>query len=446
MNGTRPVVVIVGGGFGGLEAARNLANAPVDVVLVDRKNHHLFQPLLYQVASAALNPSDIAAPIRHVLAEQQNARVVLAEVEAIEPDARRVRLGDGYTLSYDHLVLAAGATHSYFGRDEWAKLAPGLKTVEDAVEIRRRVLTAFERAEREQDPVRRKALLTFVVVGGGPTGVELAGALAEISQYTLARDFRAIASRDARVILLEGADRLLGAFDPASSASARRDLEKLGVEVHTGALVTDIDPRGVSVGETRYEARTVLWAAGVQAAPIARSLGAPLDRAGRVVVEPDLTVPGHPEIQVVGDLASVKRADGRPVPGVAPAALQQGRHAARNIWRVVQGQPTTKFDYFDKGNLATIGRARAVAEFAGMRFRGLFAWFAWLFVHIWFLIGFRNRAFVILQWGWTYLTFGRGARLILETSAEARMRASEGAAPPDLERTPAPALEAAAGR
>jgi NADH dehydrogenase len=433
-DGQRPTVVIVGGGFAGLEAARTLSGAPVQVVVVDRKNHHLFQPLLYQVASAALNPADIAAPIRHVLARQENARVVLGDVVAAEPDGRRLRLADGTTLAYDFLLLAAGATHSYFGHEAWAPLAPGLKTVEDALEIRRRVLTAFERAEREADPTVRAALLTFVVVGAGPTGVELAGALAEISRFTLARDFRAISSREARVVLLEGADRVLTSFDARLSAAARRDLERLGVEVHTGARVTRIDPEGVTVGERRFAARTVLWAAGVQAAPLARTLGAPLDPAGRVVVASDLTVPGHPEIAVVGDLAAALRPDGRPVPGVAPAAMQQGRHAARNVLRALRGEPHLAFTYRDKGSLATIGRARAVAELFGLRVTGVTAWLAWLFVHVWFIIEFRSRVAVILQWAWTYLTFGRGSRLIVETPEEARLRALAGAAPPDLPR------------
>ncbi|WP_248362529.1 NAD(P)/FAD-dependent oxidoreductase [Anaeromyxobacter oryzae] len=427
-----PHVVIVGGGFGGLQAARALEGAPVRVTLVDRRNHHLFQPLLYQVATAALNPADISAPIRHVLRDQLNAEVVLGEVLAVEPEARRLRLADG-VLPYDFLVLATGATHSYFGRDDWAPLAPGLKTVEDALEIRRRILLAFERAEREPDPAAREALLTFVVVGAGPTGVELAGALSEIARHALTADFRHIAPESARVILLEAVPTVLPPYPPRLQAAARRQLERLGVEVRTGAKVTSIDEEGVTVGDERIEARTVLWGAGVAASPLARSLGAPLDRAGRVQVLPDLTVPGHPEIAVVGDLAAARNADGSPVPGVAPAAIQEGRHAAENVVRTLAGAPRRPFRYRDKGSLATIGRAAAVANVRGLQFSGLAAWLAWLLVHIFFLIGFRNRVAVLLQWAWSYVTFSRGARLITDTAEQWRFIADRRAsAPPDV--------------
>ncbi|HEY6003021.1 MAG TPA: NAD(P)/FAD-dependent oxidoreductase [Anaeromyxobacter sp.] len=416
-----PHVVIVGAGFAGLEAARALRRAPVRVTVVDRRNHHLFQPLLYQVATAALNPADIAAPIRHVLRRQRNAEVVLGAVETVDPARRVVRLEDGVEISYDFLVLATGATHSYLGHAEWAPLAPGLKTIEDAVEIRRRVLLAFELAEREGDEAARRALLTFVVVGAGPTGVELAGALAEIATRTLTRDFRHIHPESARVVVVEAAPRVLPAYPEKLSAAAREQLARLGVEVRTGAKVTAIDEGGVSVGEERVEARTVLWAAGVAASPLARSLGAPLDRAGRVQVRPDLSVPGHPEIYVTGDLAAVEDRGGGLVPGVAPAAIQAGRHAARAIAGAVRGEAIPPFRYRDKGMLATIGRAAAVARIGRLQFSGLAAWLAWLLVHIFFLIGFRNRVAVILEWAWSYLTFKRGARLITETAEQWRL-------------------------
>jgi len=413
----RKRVVIIGGGFGGLYAARALKEAPVDVTLVDRRNHHLFQPLLYQVASAALNPSDIAYPIRAALRRQRNARVLLAEAGSIDVDARKVILDDG-ELEYDYLILATGATHAYFGHDEWAEHAPGLKSIEDALEIRRRVLLAYEAAERETDPARRREWLTFVVVGAGPTGVELAGALAEIARHALAKDFRSIDSAQARVVLLEGGDRVLPPYVPKLSAKAQRQLEKLGVEVHTSAVVTNIDDRGVDVaregGDERYAARTVLWAAGVSASPLGASLGAPVDRAGRVVVEDDLSIPGHPEVFVVGDLAAAGRPDNR-VPGVAPAAIQGGRHAARCIRRALRDEPSETFRYRDKGSLATIGRAAAVADLGRLKFGGLLAWVAWMTIHIFFLIGFRTKVFVMLSWAWSYLTFRRGARLITGT-------------------------------
>jgi NADH dehydrogenase len=414
-----PSVVVVGAGFAGLAAARALAGAPVRVAVVDRRNHHLFQPLLYQVATAALNPADIAQPIRRVLRRQGNAEVLLAEVTGVDLSRKRVLLADG-EIAYRQLILATGATHSYLGHPEWAAHAPGLKTVEDALEIRRRVLTAFERAEREPELQRQRASMTFVVVGAGPTGVELAGALAEIARRTLAADFRHIAPERSRVVLVEAAPRLLPAYPEELSASARRQLERLGVEVRTGAPVSRIDGGGVVAGGERLEAATVLWAAGVEASPLARSLGAPLDRAGRVRVDADLTVPGHPEVHVAGDLVFLEQ-DGKPVPGVAPAAIQEGRHAARNALRALRGEPRLPFRYRDKGLLATIGRGAAVAAVGRARLSGFPAWLAWLFVHIYFLIGFRNRLAVLLQWAWSYLTFERGARLITETAEQQRL-------------------------
>jgi NADH dehydrogenase len=381
------------------------------LTLLDRRNYHLFQPLLYQVATAALNPSDIAAPIRRVLRRQKNATVLLGNAVAIDRAARKVRLEDGASFGYDYLVLATGATHSYFGRDDWAPFAPGLKTIDDALEVRRRVLFAYEAAEREPDPEARKAWLTFVVVGGGPTGVELAGALSEIARGALARDFRTIDSQKARVLLLEGMPRILGAFDEKLARSAKGQLERLGVEVRTGARVTAIDAQGVSLGEERIAARTVLWAAGVLASPLARSLGVPLDRAGRVLVTKELTLADDPRVYVIGDLALLEQ-DGKPVPGVAPAAIQEGRHAARNIRAAIQGQPLAPFHYKDKGSLATIGRAAGIADLGKVKLTGFTAWVAWLLVHIFFLIGFRNRFLVLFSWAWAYLTWDRGARLM----------------------------------
>jgi len=408
--------VILGGGFAGLNAARALRREPVEVVLIDRRNHHLFQPLLYQVATAALNPSDIAQPIRKILRTQRNAGVALAEARAIDPARKVVTLADG-ELPFDFLVVATGATHSYFGHPEWERHAPGLKTLEDALAIRRRVLLAYEAAERETDEARQSAWLTFVVVGGGPTGVELAGALAEIARQGLRDDFRRIDPRRARVILIEAGPRILPGFPERLSHSAVAQLARLGAEVLTGSAVTSIDPEGVTLGERRVAARTVLWAAGVAASPIARSLGVSLDRTGRVPVAPDLSLPGSPNIFVVGDLAALQQ-DGRPVPGVAPAAIQEGSHAARNIARILRGKPTLPFRYHDKGSLATIGRASAVADFGRLRLSGPIAWLAWLLVHIFFLIGFRNRLRVLFEWVWAYWTYDRGARLITGGSEE----------------------------
>jgi NADH:quinone reductase (non-electrogenic) len=407
---TLPRVVIVGGGFGGLFAARALAGAPVRLTLVDRRNHHVFQPLLYQVATAGLAAPDIAAPIRHILRSQRNASVILAEVTGFDLQRRTVKLGDG-ELAYDFAVVAAGAGHSYFGHDDWGRHAPGLKTMEDAVEVRRRVLLAFEHAERQEDEALQREWLTFVVIGAGPTGVELAGALTEIARHTLHGEFRRIQPRSTRVILIEGADRVLPPYPPELSAKARRQLERLGVEVRTGTLVTGVDGLGVQLGDQRIAARTVLWAAGVAASPLGRTLGE-CDRAGRVKVEPDLTVPGHPEVFVAGDLAALTY-DGKLVPGVAPAAMQMGRHAAGNIIRMLEGQPRRPFLYRDKGSLATIGRKAAVADVGGLRMSGLLAWLAWLGIHIFFLIGFRNRAVVIFDWALAYLTYARSARIVL---------------------------------
>jgi len=404
-------VVIIGGGFGGLYAAKALRKVDVDVTLIDRRNHHVFQPLLYQVATAALNPSEIATPIRTILRSQANARVVLANVLGVDPRTKRVQL-QGRDIPYDTLILAAGATHSYFGRDEWATVAPGLKSIEDAVEIRRRVLLAYEAAELEEDPAQRKAWLTFVIVGAGPTGVELAGALREIATHALEDDFRSIDPAEARVLLLEGTDRVLMSYTPDLSAEAERALTGLGVEVRKSARATNIDAKGVYIGKEHIPARTVLWAAGVAASPLAKTLGVPLDRAGRVIVDQDLTVPGYPDVFVIGDLAACNQPDGKLVPGVASAAVQEGRHAAENIRRKLENEPLLPFRYDDKGSLATIGRAAAVADFGTIKLHGFVAWLAWLFVHVFLLIGFRNRFFVIAQWAWSYVTYERGARLI----------------------------------
>jgi NADH dehydrogenase len=406
----RPHVVILGGGFGGLYAARALRNADVRITLVDRRNHHLFQPLLYQVATAGLNPSDIAYPIRSIVRHQKNVRVLLAEVDRIDVPAKKVLLEYG-ELDYDYLIVATGATHSYFGHDEWEKVAPGLKSIEDALEIRRRMLYAFEAAEREDDEARQRAWLTFVVVGAGPTGVELAGAFAEVAKQSLAKDFRNIDPKRARIVLLEGGPRILPAYPEELSRSGQEQLESLGVEVRTDAKVTRIDSTGVWLGMDKIEAHTVLWGAGVKASPLGASLGAPLDRAGRVRVTPTLNIPDHPEVFVVGDLATLEQ-DGKPVPGVAPAAMQMGRHAAETIDRVLHHESPTPFRYWDKGSLATIGRSRAVGVIGKLKLHGFIAWLGWLFIHIMYLVGFRNRVLVLIEWAWAYLTYQRGARLI----------------------------------
>jgi NADH dehydrogenase len=410
MSDTPPRVVIVGGGFGGLNAARELARARVEITLVDRRNHHLFQPLLYQVATAALNPSDIATPIRRVLRNQKNVEVLLAEARAIDLSARSILLDEG-SVPYDYLIVATGARHSYFGRESWTPFAPGLKTIGDALEIRRRVLSAFEFAEREKDQALREAWLTFVIVGAGPTGVELSGALCEIAQHALARDFRHINPAQARVILLEGSDRVLPPYIPALSEKARKQLVRLGVDVRTGQKVTSIDAEGVGVGSERIATRTVLWAAGVAGSGFGRALGVPLDRAGRVPVGADLSIAGYPEVFVVGDLAALVQ-EGAPVPAVAPAAMQEGRHAARNIRRAIRGEPALAFRYKDKGSLATIGRSAAVADLGWIKLSGPLAWLAWLVLHLLFLVGFRNRVIVLIEWAWSFVSYDRGARLI----------------------------------
>jgi NADH:ubiquinone reductase (H+-translocating) len=406
-----PRVVIVGGGFGGLYAAKALRRAPVEVTIVDRRNHHVFQPLLYQVAMAALSPGDIASPIRWILRRQKNAEVLLAEATGVDLENRRLRLKDG-TLDYDFLIIATGATHAYFGHDEWRRLAPGLKTLEDALEIRRRVLLAFERAERESDGVKRTALLTFVVIGGGPTGVEMAGALAEISRQSLARDFRHFDPGSAKILLLEGGPSILAAFPEDLRASALHDLRKLGVDVRTNSIVTAVAPGVVSIGSASIASETVLWAAGVSASPLGAALGVPLDRAGRVHVQPDLTIPGAANVFVIGDLATLAGDDGRPLPGVAQVAIQMGKHAVHNILRALEHQPLRPFHYHDLGNMATIGRASAIADFGRFHLRGWVAWLAWLFVHILNLIGFRNRLVVFVQWAWAYFSYQRAIRLI----------------------------------
>ncbi|MCA1579868.1 MAG: NAD(P)/FAD-dependent oxidoreductase [Acidobacteria bacterium] len=416
-----PRVIVIGAGFGGLTAARALDGAPVRVTVVDRRNHHLFQPLLYQVATAVVSPGDIAYPIRAILRHQRNAEVLLADAVSIEPDSREVVLADG-RLPYDYLIVATGARHSYFGRDDWEPFAPGLKSLEDALEIRREILLAFERAEREPDPEKRKRLLTFVVVGAGPTGVELSGAIAEISREVLVRDFRAIDPREARIVLVEAGPRILPAYTPETSTKAQAVLTRKGVEVRTGHAVEDIRENEVRVAGESLAAGTVLWAAGVAASPLARSLGVPLDRAGRVLVEPDLTIPGHPEISVIGDLAAFLHQGGTLLPGTSPAAIQQGRHAAKNIVLARSGQPLRAFHFRDKGSMAVIGRAQAVAEIAGVRLSGLAAWLVWCFVHIFFLIGFRNRFVVMFEWAWAYLTDQRGARLITGRLEEPRRK------------------------
>lgn len=407
----KPHVVIVGGGFGGLEAAKLLAGEPVRLTVIDRTNYHLFQPLLYQVATAALSPADIAAPIRGVLSRHSNVDIMLAEVSSIDVNAKKVVTADR-EIPYDYLILATGSRHSYFGNDQWEKLAPGLKSLEDAVEIRRRLLLAFEFADKTPDEAARKAAMTFVVIGGGPTGVEMAGSIAEIARYTLAKDFRHINPSDARVILVEGGDRVLGGFPEDLSARARKQLRDLGVEVYLNARAENLTEEGLEVAGQFIPARVKIWAAGNTASFLGKSLGAPLDRAGRVMVNNDLTIPDHPEVQVIGDLANFPHQDGKPLPGVSPVAMQQGRHAARNILAMIDGRKPERFWYWDKGSMATIGRNKAVADLNFVHFSGLPAWLAWLFVHIIFLVGFRNRLAVLFQWAWAYVTFNKGARLI----------------------------------
>lgn len=413
----RPRIVIVGGGFGGLSAARALASAPVEVTVIDRHNYHLFQPLLYQVATAGLSPADIASPIRAVLALQKNATVVLAKVSAIDTESRAV-IADGSRIPYDYLVLATGARHAYFGHDEWEAYAHGIKKIDDATFLRRKILLAFERAETITDPEERRALLNFVVVGGGPTGVEMAGAIAELARKALARDFRNIDSRDARIVLVEAGPRLLAGMHPRLSEAARRSLETLGVEVRLGLSVTACGPEGVTFGEDRIAARTIVWAAGVRASQAAKWLGAEADTVGRVRVSRDLSVPGRPEIFAIGDTACSIGVDGRPLSGVAPVAKQQGAYVARAILSRMAGRSTVPFAYRNYGTMATIGRKSAVAQIGRLKFSGYVAWWLWGLAHIYFLIGFRNRLAVVANWGWNYLTFQRGTRLI--TGSDAR--------------------------
>jgi NADH dehydrogenase len=410
-------IVILGCGFGGLAATCALASADVKITLIDRSNHHLFQPLLYQVATAGLSAPAIAAPIRHIFAKQRNVTTIMATVSSIDKERHVVRLDDGEEIAYDHLIVATGATHSYFGHDEWKKYAPGLKTLDDAFEIRSKVLMAFEHAERESDEAKRRAWLNFVVIGGGATGVEMAGTLAEIANHTLGGEFRRFDSRQARVVLVEGTDYVLQQFPHDLSDKARVHLQNLGVEVRTSCRVTNIDATGVTfsttVGEESIQAKTIIWAAGVAASPLGKALGMPQDRSGRVLIEQDLSIAGHPEISVIGDLAAIS-SNGKPVPGVSPAAKQMGRTAAQNILRRLKGQQAKPFKYIDYGSLATIGRKAAVVSIGKLKFSGLLAWWFWLFVHIYFLIGFRNRLVVLADWAWSYITFERHARIVVE--------------------------------
>jgi NADH:quinone reductase (non-electrogenic) len=406
-----PHVVIVGAGFGGLEAAKKLGQEAVRVTVIDRTNHHLFQPLLYEVATAALSPADIAAPIRGILNHFSNTEVILAEVKSVDVVAKTVNIGER-EIVYDYLILATGSRHSYFGHDEWEKLAPGLKSLEDAVEIRRRLLLAFEYAEKITDEAAKAAAMTFVVIGGGPTGVEMAGAIAEIARYTLAKDFRHIDPASARVVLVEGDSRVLSGFPEDLSVSAMKQLKQLGVEVRTGIHAKNLTEAGIEVGDEFIPCRLKIWAAGNAASFVGKTMGVPVDKAGRVIVNDDLTIPGHPEVQVIGDLANFTHQTGKPLPGVSPVAMQQGRHAARNIVAMSDGRKPQRFRYWNKGSMATIGRNKAVADLNYIHLSGLPAWLVWLFVHIIFLVGFRNRIAVLIQWAWSYISFNKGARLI----------------------------------
>jgi NADH dehydrogenase len=407
----KPNVVIIGAGFGGLEAAKRLGSEDVRVTVIDRTNYYLFQPLLYQVATAALSPADIAAPVRAILSKYKNTEVILAEVQSVDVYGKKVHMVDG-KVAYDYLILATGARHSYFGHPEWERLAPGLKSLEDGIEIRRRILMAFEYAEKITDEAARQAAMTFVIVGGGPTGVEMAGAIAEISRYTLAKDFRHINPSKARVILVEADPRILASFPEDLSVSALDQLRELGVEVRAGIRATNLSESGLQVGEEFIPCRVKIWAAGNNASPVGNTLGVPVDRAGRVVVNKDLTIVDHSEVQVIGDLANFPHQTGKPLPGVSPVAMQQGRHAARNILAMIDGRKPQRFWYWDKGSMATIGRNKAVADLNFVHFSGFPAWLVWLFVHILFLVGFRNRIVVLIQWAWAYFTFNKGARLI----------------------------------
>jgi NADH:quinone reductase (non-electrogenic) len=424
---TRPRVVIIGGGFAGLTAARGLRKADVDVTLVDRTNHHLFQPLLYQVATAVLAPSDITSPIRWLLRKNTNTTVLMTEVDSIDVEKQLVHADEGaHTLPYDYLIIASGARHAYFGHDEWEPMAPGLKSLEDALKVRHRFLIAFEEAEKAA-PEDRESWLRFVVVGGGPTGVELAGILPDIAHHSMLDDFRNFDPRDTKIVLLEGGPRLLTAFEPDLAARALRDLQGLGVEVHLNAVVTRIEKDAVYVGEQRIPTRTVLWAAGNQASPLARTLDVPLDRAGRVLVKPDLSAPGHPNIFIAGDLAAINRENGELVPAVAPAANQMGKLAAKNVKRLLAELPTMTFKYRDKGNLATIGRYRAIAEIGPVKLRGQIAWWFWLLIHLMYLATFRNRVIVLIEWAYSYLTYQRGSRLLTEREGDGVSGAGENA-------------------
>lgn len=416
----RPKIAIIGGGFGGLSAAKALAKTDTDVILIDRKNHHTFQPLLYQVATAVLAPGEIASPIRRILHRYENIEVVLGEVDNFDTAEKQINLEDGTKISYDYLIVAAGARHSYFGHDQWETAAPGLKTLEDALEMRRRILLAFEFAERQAYLTGTHDPITFVVVGAGPTGVELAGAIADITRKVLAEDFEIIDTTKARVLLFEGSDRVLGTFDRSLSESAKKQLEDIGVEVFLNRFVTEIDNGRVKVGDDWYECDVVLWATGVAASPIGETLGAETDKAGRVFVENDLSIPGNKNVFVIGDMASIKQADGSPVPGVSPAAMQMGKHAAKNILNDLKGRPRTDFVYNDKGSLATIGKSKAIADIKGWRFKGFVAWMLWLMVHILFLIGFRNRLSVLASWMWAYLSRGRSSLLITGDAEDLR--------------------------
>jgi len=418
--GAKARVVIIGGGFGGLWAAKALSGQRVSVILIDRKNHHVFQPLLYQVATAVLSPGEIASPIRRILHRYKNIEVILGEAVGFDKENRRVILADDSEVEYDYLIVAAGARHSYFGHDEWETQAPGLKTIEDALEIRRRVLLAFEHAERSAYFLEVQPVLNFVVVGGGPTGVELAGAIADIARQALAKDFNKIDTRKANVILFEGSDRVLGTFPKELSESAKRQLEATGVVVHLNSFVADLEPGRVRVGEKWFPCDVVVWATGVAASPLGKALGVETDKAGRVFVESDLTVPGFKNIFVVGDMASLKQGNGEPVPGVSPAAMQMGEATARNILRDLKGKPPKDFEYLDKGTMATIGRSKAIADVKGLHFSGLIAWLMWLFLHVFFLIGFRNRIYVMMEWFWAYLSRERSARLITGDADELR--------------------------
>ncbi len=416
----RPKVVIIGGGFGGLWAAKALSNKPVDVTVIDRKNHHVFQPLLYQVATAVLSPGEIAQPIRRILAKAKNVDVILGEAVGFDKENSEVILGDGARVDYDYLIVAGGARHAYFGHDEWETAAPGLKTLEDAVEIRSRVLLAFELAERDAYLTGQQPEINFVVVGGGPTGVELAGAIADIARQALANDFKVIDTRKTHVTLYEGSDRVLGTFAKDLSESAKRQLESIGVDVKLNSFVTEIEPGRVKVGEDWIDCDVVLWATGVAASPLGKALGVETDKAGRVRVEKDCSLKGFPKIFVIGDMASLMQENGEPVPGVSPAAMQMGTATAKNILADIAGRPRTDFKYLDKGTMATIGRSKAIAELAGMKFRGFIAWLMWLGLHVFFLIGFRNRFAVVFSWFWAYLTRERSARLITGDADELR--------------------------